>query len=285
MKYNSFMKKIIIFAMIILSTTLFAKLNVIVSILPEKTFVKAIGKNLINVSLMVQPGSSPETYEPKPSQMMDISRADIYFSIGVEFEDTWLPKFANQNKNMKIINLSKGITKIAMTSFQGKKIKYGTKDPHIWTSPNNVKIIALNIFNTLSKYDSKNKNHYKENYEKFILQIDKVNLKIKKILKNTPKNTKFMVFHPAWGYFAKEYGLKQFPIEVEGKSPKPRELIYIMNMAKKEHIKTIFTQPEFSDKVANQIAKELNIKVIKATPLAPNWSQNLINFAKAIAYE
>ncbi len=277
------MIKNIILISIILNSLLLAKVNVVVSILPQKSFVQAIGKNLVNISVMVKPGDSPHTYEPKPSQMRDIAKADIYFAIGVEFENAWLPRFANQNKNMKIIDTSKGIKKEMMPTFTGKEISTGEKDPHVWTAPQNIKIIAKNIYNALAKEDSENAKIYKKNYEKFILHVELVNKEVKNILKDTPKNSKFMVFHPSWGYFAREYGLVQLPIEIEGKTPKPKSLIKIIQIAKKDNVKAIFTQPEFSPKIANQIAKDLNIKVIKATPLNPNWEGNLINFAKAIA--
>ncbi|MCK5853580.1 MAG: zinc ABC transporter substrate-binding protein, partial [Sulfurovaceae bacterium] len=106
---------------------------------------------------------------------------------------------------------------------------------------------------------------------------------IREILKETPKNTKFMVFHPSWGYFAKRYSLEQLAIEVEGKSPKPREIVQILKEAKKEKIQAIFTQPEFSDKDAKIIANELKINVIKTSPLTKDWAGNLKKLAKAIA--
>ena len=277
------MIKNIILITIILNSLLLAKVNTVVSILPQKSFVRAIGKDLVNISVMVLPGDSPHTYEPKPSQMRDISKADIYFSIGVEFENAWLPRFASQNKNMKIVDTSKGIKKEMMPTFEGEEIHDGEKDPHIWTAPQNIKIIARNIYAALAKIDSKNVMIYKRNYEKFILHVELVDREIKGILKNTPKNSKFMVLHPSWGYFAKEYNLVQLPIEIEGKTPKPKSLIKIIQIAKKEKVKAIFTQPEFSPKIANQIANQLNIKVIKATPLSPKWEENLIKFAKAIA--
>ena len=277
------MLKTIIFSLLILNTFLYAKLNIVVSILPEVSFVKAIGKDLVTVTAMVKPGDSPHTYEPKPSQMREISKADIYFSIGVEFENAWLKRFANQNKKMLIVNLGKNIKKDAMPTFDGKSLHDGEKDPHIWTSPDNIKIIAKNIYETLIKKDSKNASYYQKNYQNFILHVEQDDKKIREILKNTPKQSKFMVFHPAWGYFAKEYHLIQLPIEIEGKIPKPKSLIKIIKIAKKSGVKAIFTQPEFSPKIANQIAKELNIKVIKATPLNPKWEENLINFAEAIA--
>ncbi|MFK5882585.1 MAG: zinc ABC transporter substrate-binding protein [Sulfurospirillum sp.] len=277
------MLKTIIFSLLILNTFLYAKLNIVVSVLPEVSFVKAIGKNLVNVTAMVKPGDSPHTYEPKPSQMREISKADIYFSIGVEFENAWLKRFANQNSKMLIINLSSGIKKEAMPTFEGKNQHDGGKDPHVWTSPENIKIIAKNIYKALIKTDSKNRSIYTKNYQNFILHIEMVDKKIKNILKNTPRNSRFMVFHPAWGYFAKEYHLIQLPIEIEGKIPKPKSLIKIIKIAKKQKVRAIFTQPEFSPKIATQIARELHVKVIKATPLNPKWEENLISFAKAIA--
>jgi zinc transport system substrate-binding protein len=252
---------------------LYAKINIVVSILPQKTFVEAIGKEKVNVTVMVKPGNSPHTYEPKASQMKDIAQAKLYFSIGVEFENSWLSKFSNQNKNMLIKDVSQGIIKHTKPKL----------DPHIWTSPANVKIIALNIYNHLVLIDNKNQVYYKENLNQFLDDIAKIDIKIKENLKDVPNGSKFMVFHPAWGYFAKEYNLIQLAIELEGKSPKPKNLIYLIEEAKKDNIKAIFTQPEFSPKIANIMAKELNIKVIKTTPLHPNWGKNLLNLSEAIS--
>ncbi len=273
-----------IFLVLIFTSFIYAKVNIIVSVLPQKTFTKAIGGDKVSVTTMVKPGNSPHTYEPKPSQMREVSRADIYFSIGVEFEKTWLNKFEDLNKNMKVYDTSKGVKKIPIKKYSNQKTNDGTSlDPHIWTSPQNVKIIAKNILDALTNQDSKNKNYYEKNYAKFISTIDKTNKKIIDTLKKIPKNSKFMVFHPAWGYFAKEYNLIQIPIEVEGKKPKPRMLKHLLIEAKKDKIKAIFTSPEFSDKMAKQLANELHIHVIKVSPLNPQWSKNLINLAKAIA--
>lgn len=287
------MKKYILIVLVF-SSVIYAKVNTVVSILPQKTFVEAIGGDKVNVALMVKPGNSPHTYEPKPSQMRDISKADIYFSIGVEFENIWLPKFTNQNKKMKVIDLSSGVNKLAMVEHHdeegGDEEKHdehehhhGALDPHIWTSTDNVKIIAKNIFEALVKVDPKNEEYYDKNYDKFIDTIEETNYQITTIFKDLPRNAKFMVFHPSWGYFAKQYLLIQMPIEVEGKSPKPKAIAKIIEHAKEEGVKAIFTNPEVSDNVAKQIANELNIPVINVSPLKSNWSQNLINLAKAIA--
>ncbi|MBI3873869.1 MAG: zinc ABC transporter substrate-binding protein [Arcobacter sp.] len=283
-------KKLLISAIIGASSLMASNVNAVVSILPEQTILQEIGGDKVNVSLMVAPGSSPHTYEPKPSQMKDINNAALYFAVGVEFEDAWLPKFKNQNQNMKIIDLSKGITKIAMeqhshgaNEHHSDGHKHGKFDPHIWTSISNLKIMSKTIFDTLVINDASNSSYYKANYEKFLTKLNDTDKQIKEILKNTKVGTKFMVFHPAWGYFAKDYGLVQFAIEVEGKNPTPKQIVFLINEAKEEKVKAIFTAPEFSEKVAIQIGKEVGIPVVKVSSLSPKVCENLVDLAKTVA--
>jgi zinc transport system substrate-binding protein len=286
------MKKITL--IFLLSTTyIFSNINAVVSILPVQTFVKAIGGDKVDVSLMVQPGNSPHTYEPKPSQMVEIAKADLYFAIDVEFEEVWLPKFQNLNPKMQVIDLADDITKMQMQKHQCKteeeqeehhsEHEHKGQDPHIWTAPANVEIIAQNIYHALIKKDPTHTSYYKKNLDLFVASINETDRQIIHILSSLKDGEKFMVFHPSWGYFAQAYNLTQIAVEVEGKEPKPKELIHLLKEAKEEKVKAIFTQPEFSDTVAQIIAKELQIPVVKVSPLAPNWSENLINIAKVIA--
>ncbi len=288
------MKKIIAVCLLLVTTGLLAKVNAIVSIMPQKAFVEAIGGEFVTIEVMVLPGSSPHSYEPKPSQMKAIDAAQLYFTTGVEFEGAWMKKFANQNKKMKIVDSTLGITKLEMKEHEHheeKEHKHEHKedqkhtgfDPHVWTSPANIKIIAKNILDTLIAQDATHQAYYTANYTAFLAKIDATDATIKEVLKEVKQGSKFMVFHPAWGYFAHQYGLEQVAIEVEGKEPKPKVLAHIMEEAKEEGVKAIFTQPEFSDKSAKQIADALKIKVIKASPLNPKWDESFIALAKAIA--
>ncbi len=272
------------------SSYIFSNINAVVSILPQETFLKAIGGDKVNVTLMVKPGNSPHTYEPKPSQMMAISNATLYFTIGVEFEGVWLPKFEALNTQMHVVDISEGIEKIHMSKKQDEHASHKAHahhnegdDPHVWTSPKNVKIIADNIYQALVAHDTLNAPYYKRNYDVFLASIMETDKKIKTLLSSLKGSRSFMVFHPSWGYFAKAYGLTQIAVEVEGKSPKPKELVQLIHKAKKENVLAIFTQPEFSDASAKIIANELNIPVVKVSPLAPNWSKNLIDLAQNIA--
>ena len=293
------MKKLLTITLLLLGSTLFAKINAIVSIAPEASFVHTIGGDKVEVEVMVKPGNSPHTYEPKASQMRLISEADIYFAIGVEFERAWLPRFKAQNNDMEIIDVTTGINKLPMSAEHHHESEHENQkskdknhneegehlDPHVWLAPSNVKIIAKNIYNALNVKDPKNSTVYKVGYQKLLKEIEATDREIKAILSSVKAGTKFMVFHPSWGYFAKEYNLVQIPIEVEGKEPKPKQLAKLIQEAKAQQIEAIFTAPEFSDAIAKEIARELGVPVVKISPLAENWSENLIKLAKAIAHK
>jgi len=288
------MVKIFLLFSLLLELTLFAKPNIVVSILPQKTFVDKIAQGLVEVTVMVPPGSSPHNYEPKVSQMIALSKSDIYFSIGIEFERVWLARFKSQNPELNFIDMSRGIKKIASLHHhhdheddkshkEDEHHEEEQSDPHTWTAPSNVKIMAQTIFETLIKLDPKNASSYEQNLHNFLKEITQTDTAIQTVLKPLKPKTAFMVFHPSWGYFAKEYNLEQIAVEVEGKSPKPKEIIAIIKEAKDENVQVIFTQPEFSDKSAKVIAQESKIAVKKISPLNPKWSQNLIFMAESIA--
>jgi len=265
-----------------------ATIHCVVSIPPLKTFVEAIGDGAVQSSVMVPPGHSPHSYEPKPSQMRELERADCYFAIGLEFEKAWLPRFRAQNPRLKIVDLSEGIRKVPMQHADVEQNaprphKAEHLDPHIWTAPDNVRIMARKIYETLAALDPAQRPLFEKRYRAFLKTIDATDREIKALLAPLPPHSAFMVFHPSWGYFAREYDLKQLPVEVEGKAPKPRQLMALIDEAKRRKVRAIFVQPEFSDKSAKLLAAELGIPVIKVSPLAPDWHANLLRLAKAIA--
>jgi len=274
---------LVLFFLTFLPDLLFGKVDVVVSILPQKTFVEKVAGDLVDVTVMVAPGSSPATYEPKPSQMRKITKAQIYFSIGVPFEKAWLPRFKAQNPNMLLIDTAKGIKKLPMQEHHHEANHHSssTLDPHVWLSPTLVKIQARNIADALKKIDPKQKTVYEYNLNKFEQEIDDLDVKLHEILKPC-QDSSMMVFHPSWGYFAKEYDLEQIPIEVEGKEPKSKELVNIIHKAKEEGVKVLFVQPQFSKRTAKVIADSIGAKIVEADPVAPNWAENLIQIAKNI---
>ena len=244
-------------------------LNVTVSILPQKYFVEHIGGEHVEVNVMVEPGSSPATYEPKPEQLTALSKAAAYVSIGVPFEAAWLDKIASANSDMLMVDTTQGIEKV------------GT-DPHIWLSPSLVKIQSQTIYEALAQLDPAREADYKTNLDSFIADIDDLDAEIRATLAGL-KTKKFMVFHPAWGYFARDYGLEMIPIEVGGQEPSAAELAALVIEAQEEDIKVIFAQPEFSTKDAETIASEIGGEVLLIDPLDTEWLDNLRHVARTFA--
>lgn len=253
------------------------KINIFVSILPLKYLVEQVGGDFVDVSVMVKPGADPHTYEPKPKQMVSLSKATAYFTIGITFEDVWLPKFKAVNPKMVIIHADENIEKIPMKTdsfYSRPDHDHGLLDPHVWTSPPLVKTLCKNILNGLVKIDAARQSIYTANHRKFEKEINRIHGELQSIFAGK-KGLSFMVFHPAWGYFAETYGLNQISIEVEGKKPKPAQLKRLIEYARNHGIKIIFIQPQVSDRKAKIIAKAIEGEVVPADPLAYDWTENI----------
>jgi zinc transport system substrate-binding protein len=251
---------------------------VFVSILPQQYFVRQVGGDLVDISVMVAPGASPAAYEPKPRQMSALSAAHIYFAIGVPFEDVWLEKITAANPAMRVVHTEQGIRKIPITSSgEGHPghDHHGRLDPHIWLAPALVMLQARSILTALVAEDPGHRSVYLENYRRFIGELVALDAELIEIFSQKGRGNRFMVFHPAWGYFAHTYGLEQVPIEVEGKSPKPAQLQRLIDHARREEIRVIFVQPQFSTQNARVVAEAIDGEVISADPLAADWAANI----------
>jgi zinc transport system substrate-binding protein len=266
------------------------KLRVTVSIVPQKYFVQKIGGRFVDVSVMVLPGASPAIYEPKPKQMAALARSRIYFAIGVPFERIWLPKFAAVSPDMAIVRTEEGIKRIPMKGRHGRdegvrhkenRHHEGIRDPHIWLSPPLVKIQAGNILRALVKLAPDHRTFFESNYRVFLQEVDRLHKELRTLFSEKGRRKAFMVYHPAWGYFAGAYELNQIPVEMEGKEPKPRALQALIQHAKREGVKVIFVQPQFSTKSAQAMAKAIGGQVVFADPLALEWDRNLRRVAEA----
>lgn len=268
-------------------------MDLFVSITPQKYFLEQIGGDLVTVHVMVEPGASPATYEPKPWQMTELSEARAYFSIGVPFEKVWLDRIASTNPGMVMVPTDKDVPKQSIAAHShhehgeehpGEEHDHGPLDPHIWLSPALVKIQARTMARALMELDPANKDVYTANLKAFNAHLDKLDAEIQTILIPAAGNSgRFMVFHPSWGYFADHYGLTQIAVESQGDEPGPRELARIVDQARELGIKVVFVQPQFSEKSAKLIAKEIGGEVAALDPLAPDWSENLLRAAKALA--
>jgi zinc transport system substrate-binding protein len=263
------------------------RVPVFVSIAPQGYFVQQIGKDLVDVQVLVEPGADPHTYEPKPQQMVALSKAVLYFAIGIEFETAKLAKITAVNPRMHVVHTDHGIMKLAMAAHVRHNAKdqreedphQGRLDPHIWLSPPLVMLQARSILTALQAVDPAHRLTYEANYRAFILDLVDLDAQLRAIFDGL-RGSPFMVFHPSWGTFAHTYGLNQVPIEIEGKSPKPAQLKELIERARSNRIKIIFVQPQFSAKSAEQLSKAIGGRVAVVDPLAQDWANNMRQVAE-----
>lgn len=268
-------------------------LRVFVSVLPMQTFVERVGGEHVRVTTMVKPGQSPATYEPTPRQIVELARAALYVRVGVPFEAAWIARIRAANPRMRILDARDGLDLrvMGLDEHDESEGRVGAEDhhhdpsemdPHIWTSPPLVKRMARSIEAALVDLDPANAADYARNLVAFESEIDALDGHIRALLSDLPER-RFMVFHPAWGYFADTYGLVQVAIEREGKEPGPRALASLIDQARREGVKVIFVQSQFPSKSAEQVARAIGGRVVAMDPLAADYTANLTRVAEAIA--
>lgn len=255
------------------------KFRIVVTILPQAEFVEKVGGEEVEITVMVPEGHSPHTYEPSPGQMKELSKADIYVKVGsgVEFERVWMERFIDLNGDMAIVDCSQGIELEPMTTNATNHSEIsatGKLDPHIWMSPRNAMVMVENIARGLMEIDPSNNDYYQGNLEEYTTALEEIDMSIKNGLTDV-ENRIFMVYHPAFGYFAREYNLTMLTIEDEGKEPTPAGLAHIIEQAKKYDIRVVFASPQFNPDSVEVIADEIDGKVIFVDPLAKDYCDNL----------
>lgn len=261
------------------------RIKVFVSILPQVSFAERVGGERVDVSVMVGPGQSPATYEPRPKQMAELNKARLYFRIGVPFENVWMKRISKTNPNMKVIDTRRRIELLSMKAHHRHDDEahphHGNemKDPHIWLSPRLVKIQAENMCAALIAEDFAHRSHYESNLRAFQADLDQLDGEISEILKPI-KTRKFMVFHPALGYFARDYALEEITIQRQGKEPSAKTLADLIEQAKEEGIKVVFVQQQFGHASAEMIAHAIGGKVVYIDPLAKDYLENMRKIAE-----
>lgn len=244
--------------------------TVFVSISPQKYFVQRIAGDLVNVEVMVEPGGDPHTYEPRPAQMASLAEASAYFTVGVPFEDVWMGRISAANPSLMIVDTAHGVERVVRGNDNGRHPGAGAPDPHIWLAPSLVKTQAGNICAALAEMDPRHAGVYRANLETFEDQLDSLGREIRASLEQSGQN-RFLVFHPAWGYFADEFGLEMLVVERGGQEPSPPELAETVALARSHGIRVVFAQPEFSLDAPEAVAREIGGTVVTVSPLTEDW--------------
>jgi zinc transport system substrate-binding protein len=326
-------------------------LRVFVSIPPQRYFVKRVGGDLVDVSVLVPPGQSPHTYELTPKQMVRLSEAHVFFRIGIPFEERVVDKVGATLKALNIVDTRKGVEMRALSERHDHGDEYdeahqtanrarpgdegghhqkwdhrhapaeeqpaseapahqeehrhlqkvehghglgvahenpghdvhgpGELDPHVWLSPRVVKVQARTICDELCRLDPANKAAYEENCRLFQEELDRIDGRIAEALAPL-KRREFFVFHPAFGYFADAYGLRQVAVQAGGKDPNVKQLGALIERAKREGVKLLFVQPQFSKSSAEAVAEQIGGAVVPMDPLAEDYLENLLDMASKI---
>lgn len=249
------------------------KINVIVSILPQKAFINSVGGEHVNVVEIISPGSSPATYELTPRDAVNIENADIYFRIGhISFEEAHISRIEYLNPDMLVVDTSEGITLRHFT--EDGEHEHDGVDPHTWLSPRNAIIMVESMYDTLADADPEHASEYRKNADAYAAKLNVLDDSLKQTLSRVDTK-KLMVFHPAWGYFTDEYGFEQISIEHDGKEPTAEELAHIIDDALEHEVKVIFVQSQFSKEIAQSVAEQIGGIVVQINPLAENYIENL----------
>ncbi len=265
------------------------KLQVFVSILPQKYFVERIGGEHVQVAVLVGPGQSPSTFEPLPRQIAALAAARLYYRIGVPFEEVWMGHIVEANPSMAVLDARNGLVLRQMESagvhshsLEPDHSPQGEPDPHVWLDPLRVKSMLSRLRDRLSELDPRHQADFDQNYQRFAAELDALDQEIRQRL-SVLGSRNIMVFHPSWGYFTDRYGLRQIPIQIEGKGPGGRTLARLIDQARAEQIRVIFVQRQFSQAQAKVVAEAVGARIFAIDPLALDYPANLRRVADAIA--
>ena len=255
-----------------------------VTLEPLRYFTEAIAGNNYEVVSMVPKGSSPESYDPTPQQLVNLSKSQAYFRIGyIGFEQAWMKKLEANCPDMKVYDTSKGIDLLRDKGhWHGDHFHEGGVEPHVWNSTQNALIIADNIYQALCELDSTHQEDYQKRLDVLKQTIQQTDTNVRTLLENA--DSTFLIYHPALSYFARDYGLKQVSIEEGGKEPSPALLKALIETCRNENVHTIFVQQEFDQRNAQLIANELGVNIVSINPLSYDWVKEMIRIAEALKH-
>jgi zinc transport system substrate-binding protein len=269
---------------------------VLASLVPQETLARRVGGDLVTVQVMVAPGRDPHSFEPTPRRIAEVSSADLYWRIGVPFEAAWLPRILATNPALKVLDARDGVRLIPSEPHAPQEAhgegdqdhahggSPGGADPHIWTSPPIAKSMAAGLRDALSALRPGDAAVFAANYERLAAELDALDAGLRARLAPLSER-RFLVFHPAWGYFAETYGLEQVPIERRGKEPGARSLAQTIDLARAAGIRVVLTQPQSNPRPAEQVASAIGARVATVDPLGADYFGTLRRLAGLIAGE
>mgnify|MGYP006111369379 FL=1 len=270
--FKSFCHLLVLACLQPLSLQAFEALRVSVSIPPQQYLLERIGEDLVDVQVMLKPGDSAESFDPTLKQISALNNTQIYFRIGIPFEDKWIGSLQKNNTSIKIVACCQDIVESRSISL----------DSHIWTSPRNLQLLAAVVKDILVSFAPEHHQIFEENYSGLMRDLKKLDKEIQLALKQR-RTDYFIINHAALGHFAKDYGLTQLSLEREGKELGARGLVRMIRQARQEKIQTLFVHKQHPSTTATAFANEINADLIEIDPLHSDYLKNLRNISQLIA--
>lgn len=240
------------------------KKTIFVTITPMQSIIEEITAGDFDIEVIVPKGASPETFEPTPKQVTSFSDAELIFSTGlIDFEQSLVQRI---DDDAEVVNLSNGIELIAGSCSHGNhQHKHGV-DPHIWTSPRALRTMVTNAHKAImAHYPDSVK--YTEATGRLLERINKLDNYCATRIKAEGVEA-MMIYHPAYTYYARDYGIEQIAIEHDGKEPSLRQTTALIEKAKEHGVKAILRQPQYSEDKVRAIANDAGAEIITTDPLA-----------------
>ena len=255
---------------------------VLVSIAPYQFLVEQIGKGMIETKTIIPSGSNPHVYEPTSKQVLEIAQGTIWFRIGEPFENKVISFLEYRNPRLAICDLREGIELLSSDHTQCAHSSHDHLDRHIWMSPRLASQQAKQIAEVLSKHFPEKKEFFEQNLQKCLTELEMLDTEIDHLLAPLQERI-FVVSHPAFAYFCRDYHFEQLSVEEEGKDPRPRHLEEMMEKARLKHAEIALALPQYNNKGAQIIAERLHVPIRMIDPYAHNYFETMRTLAHLIA--
>ena len=255
---------------------------VTVSIEPLRHMVEQLVEDRYRVVTLMPQGASPESYEPTPRQMVELAESRMLFCVGtLGFEKTRLKQMAETASQVPVVRLDQGLE--TLTEPDGHADGHDT-DPHVWMSPDNMCHMVDNACQALCLLDSAHAPRYRQLAEKQKAVYRKTDSDMQRSLKELAHRT-FLIYHPALGYFAHRYGLKQLAVEQEGKEPSAAYLQQLSNRCRAEGVRVVFISKEHNGRAARRMAETMGARIVEINPLSDDVNSQFYQIADALTHE
>jgi zinc transport system substrate-binding protein len=256
---------------------------ILTTIPPYAYFVQRIAGDTVAIQVLVPPGWDPHLFEPAPKQVQKLNQASMWLKTGEPFEKKIATVLKEKNPNLISVDVWKGFPLLSQSIECDHCHHDDTKDLHVWMSPRLAQIQAKTIADALINLLPEHRQHFAKGLATFLDDLARLDQNLTDLLRPF-KSQSILVSHPAFGYFCKDYDLKQLAIDIEGKEALPRDVAQTIKLAEKQHVRSILTQPQYSQKGAELIAKKLHLPIYQVDPYSRDYLENLRHLGEVIAY-